>query len=142
MLRQLILLIAISCIPMLGCREQQITREVYSIPAEIDSEVQLRKQAIKQFESGEMQPPMMGKQPAAQIKRMLAAMVLQPNTKRYWTFKLSTQEPQQLDDVKAAVQNWIKTLTWKNAEKELPQSELPAGWKLTSQTDHLVAWQR
>jgi hypothetical protein len=138
MLRSCLLLFTVSCVlgvPLLGCREQSITRDVYSIPAEIDSEVQLRKQAIKQFESGEMQPPMMGKQPGAQIKRMLAAMVLQPNAKRFWTLKLSTQQPQQLDEVKEAVQNWIKTISWENTEKKLPRSELPSGWKLVPQTD-------
>ena len=132
-----LLILAVSWLACVsGCDKAPppITKRTIIIPAAIVK--QLEEQAVldKNLEEArkrlkELTPP-----ESTEPQRMLAALVPQPDTDFFWTFKVQGK-PEELEKIKPEFLKLLGSLHWFTNEGKLQEWKLPEGWKSVDQED-------
>lgn len=128
----LVMILLLTC---QGCSEPQITREVVTIPAEITKQEQEEAKARAAAQAQrkrimEMQQPSAASKPG----RMLAALIEQPNSQRYWSFKL-TGATTALETHRQSFADLIASVTLPSTADEIPTWKLPDTWTSAPASD-------
>jgi hypothetical protein len=119
-----------------GCNKAPppITKETYTIPTVIVKQQEEKAQLEKNLELA-IKRSRENTQPAPiEQQRMLAALVPQPETNFFWTFKVQG-DPKELERVKPGLEKLLASLEWKSKESMLPEWQLPEDWQSAAQED-------
>ena len=129
----LLLPVLIGLVSLCGCDKTPppITKRTYTIPAVIVKQQAEQAQIQKNIEQHNKQ--IKDRKPVVP-DRMLAAIVPQPDTDFFWTFK-SQGKPEDLEAVKPQLIKILSSLQWKTKKPELPEWQLPEGWQVKTQAE-------
>lgn len=119
-----------------GCNKAPppITKRTYTIPAVIVKQQEEKTRIEKNLELALKRAQELAQPESTVSQRMLAALVPQPDTDFFWTFKIQGN-PQELEQIKPRLLKLLGSLNWKSKESVLPEWQLPEGWQAVAQED-------
>lgn len=123
-------------VSLCGCNKAPppITKRTYTIPTAIVQQQAEKAQVDKNLEIARKQYEEFQARGTKESTRMLAAIVPQPNTDFFWTFKVQGP-PQDLEKIKPALVKLLGSLAWKTEKPELPEWQIPEDWRVEKQAE-------